>query len=292
MRRLLVTVLAVTALGVAMTIAPASAYDVSAPVVTVDDTGDSPRAELRYVLAEGTTQQSRLVLNTRVTQQLGDDERTADSPEIELVVTAAVGTATQDSMLVTFTIDDVRVGEGQGTSAIEDAIEPLIGFAATLEMTNRGEVLSSEGEVPDDLDETAGQLLDQFLQQARSLAVPFPEEPVGEGARWSARAVSTINNLEIRQTARYELTSLDDGGVELAIRITQRAPRQSFEDPASGIEVELVSSKGSGSGSATVVFDQPFPTSSETDVRVRQRLRAQGERLSQTVEVDARTEPA
>jgi hypothetical protein len=290
MRRSLVTVLVLAMLGIATIASPARGQDVAAPVITVQDAGDRPRAELRYVLAEGASQQSRLIVNTRITQEVDGDERSGESPEIEIDVTSAVGVPTQDSLVVTSTIDDVSVGEGQGANQIEDAAEPLIGFTVTVEMTNRGEVLSAEGDIPADFDETASQLLEQFIQQARSFTVAFPEEPVGDGARWTARTESTISGIQLRQTARYEVTSLTDEGVELSVKITQRAPRQTFDDPASGIEVELVSSKGSGDGVTTIAFDQPLPTEAETEVFVRQKLRAQGDSISQTVDLNARIE--
>ena len=293
MRRLLLAALLTS--GTLLTVAPpASAQEEQAPpVITVLEPGAEPRAPLRYVLAPGAEHQSILKVNTRISQKVGDaDTRSGRSPQIEFDVRTTVGEPTQEAISVNFVFDDLRVAEGAGQSELEDALEPLVGFEAAITMTNRGEIVGTDAETPPDLDTTTRTLLDQFLQQARSLTVPLPEEAVGEGARWSARSEVTISGIEIRQTTRYEVVRLTSEGVELSVEITQRASRQTFTDPASGIEIELLSSRGTGDGNMKLAFASPLPVEADTHVQVKQKLRAQGDRISQTVTANAFFEEA
>ena len=293
MRRLLLAALLTS--GAVLTVAPpVSAQDQQAPpVIEVQEPGSEPRAQLRYVLVPGATQQSVPKVNTRISQKVGDaDPRSGRSPQIEFDVRTTVGEPTQEALTVSFVFDDLRVAEGAGQSELEDALEPLVGFEAALTMTSRGEVVATDAEIPTELDDTSRTLLDQFLQQARSLTVPLPEEAVGEGARWSARSEVTISGIELRQTARYEVVRLTSEGVELSVEITQRAARQTFTDPASGIEVELLSSRGTGDGNMKLAFASPLPVDADTHVQVKQKLRAEGDRISQTVTANAFFEAA
>lgn len=293
MRRLLLAALLTS--GIILTVAtPVSAQDEQAPpVIKVLEPGAEPRAQLRYVVVPGAEQQSILKVDTRISQKVNDDDpRSGRSPQIEFDVRTTIGEPTQEALTINLTFDDLRVAEGAGQSELEDALEPLVGFEAALTMTNRGEIIATDAAIPTDLDETTSMLLDQFLQQARALTVPLPEEAVGDGARWSARSEVTVSGITLRQTARYEVTSLTAEGVELSVEITQRASRQTFTDPASGTEVELLSSRGTGDGKSKIAFASALPIDSDTHVQVKQKLRAQGDRISQTVTANAFFEDA
>jgi hypothetical protein len=293
MRRLLVPVLAAVVLTgtVAST---ASADQQPPPVVTVLDPGATPRAALRYVLAPGTTQDIDYSFNTRLSQTVDGETASGSIPQIDMSMTAGVTAVAPDgAVTVPVSIGDIVVDEDAvGGDQVADAVEALTGFEMALTITDRGEVLSADAEIPDDLEETASQLLQQFVDQARSFTVPLPEEEVGVGARWKAVAESTISGISLRQTARYEVVDMDADSVDLDVTISQRAPRQTVLDPVSGEEVELLKSTGTGDGTITIAFDSPLPSESETHVQVRQRLRADGKLLSTRITVNAFLDPA
>jgi hypothetical protein len=77
--------------------------------------------------------------------------------------------------------------------------------------------------------------------------------------------------------------SLKGDRIELSSTVVQNADRQTFTDPTSGDDVELLSSKGTGDGDSVLRLDGVLPTKGDAHVQVRQKLRADGQRISQTV---------
>jgi hypothetical protein len=291
MRRLSVVLLCGALVG-AFT-APAHAQDEapSPPEITVLEEGSNPRAELRYQLVEGTTQDVIFSLNSSIGQRVNGQLFRGDTPQIELDITATVGPVEADgSTTLAYSYVDARIPHESVPETtrdqILDALAPIVGLSGTITLTPRGEATASTIDVPDDLDEAATQLVEGLVAQSRSLAVPLPEEPVGVGARWEAKTEAVAGGIEITQTATYELLELRDDEAVLDVEVEQRAPRQRFTPPGTDTELLLRSSRGSGSGEYTLVFANPFPPEGELHLQIRQKLRGGGDRISQTLTIN------
>lgn len=57
--------------------------------------------------------------------------------------------------------------------------------------------------------------LDSITSQVGNLSAPFPQEPVGVGARWSVKGVATITGLRMETTTRFTLRSRTGDRYEL-----------------------------------------------------------------------------
>ena len=293
MRRLVTVLFAASCLTLAL--APvARADEASPPVVTVQDPGEAPRELLRYAFVAGQTQEVVLSLNTSVSQTADGETRSGSTPQIDVTMSATISEVGLDNIITVATsIDDVEVDEdATGGDEVADAVEALVGLQMTLTITDRGEVLAADAVIPDDLEETARQLLQQFVDQARSLTVPLPDEEVGLGARWKAVQTPTLSGISIRQTSTYELVERTDEGVELEVTVSQRATRQTITDPNTGQDLEILSSKGKGDGSVTLALDQPLPSESDTHLQVRQRLRVDDTEVSQRITANVFVKPS
>jgi hypothetical protein len=279
-------------LAVALLAAPAVAIsagsagaDVNPPTVTLLDAGDGAKKELRYDLEVGEQEDLVLVVTTRISQKVGSQPpRSGSSPRVEFTVPVAVTDVAADGVITaTYSYADVEVGEGPSSSQAEEQLEEIIGLEATFTMTPRGEVLESVVDVPSGLDPTVATLVDQLSQQASQLSVPLPEEPVAVGARWKADATVTVSGITLDQTAEYELLSRKGTTFEVAITIEQSAENQTFTDPATGRDIELISSDGEGDGHTTFDLTKVAPKKADTHVKVRQKLESGGSKLTQTV---------
>lgn len=271
---------------------PGTAQETPAPTVEVVKRGSAPRSELRYSFTPGLIQRVLLSVNISASQRVGDLEAEGGAPQTEFDMTFAIGTRTPEGTVpVNFTYDAVRVEDQSARDAalapqVKAAVEPIIGRTGVLTLTDRGEVVNASLTVPPGLDAQAAQFVEQIIAQSRALAVPFPSEPIGRGARWKATTTATLSGIESQQSARYELVRRKGEQVVLRVTVGQTARRQTFADPISGAEVDLLSSKGDGTGKHTLVLSNVVPTTSELHVSVDQKLRAQGKRISQTLDLD------
>jgi hypothetical protein len=271
---------------------PGTAQQTPPPEVEVVKRGSAPRSELRYSLTPGLTQRVVFTTNTSISQRIGDLEGEGGTPQTEFDITFSVGAPMSAGTLpVSFTYEAFRVEDQSAEDAaaapqVKAAGEPIIGLTGMLTLTDRGEVLDSSVTVPPGLDAFSAQLVEQFIAQSRALTIPFPAEAVGRGARWNATTTTTFGSIESRQSARYELVRRRGEEVVVRVEVDQRAPRQTFNDPASGADVELLSSKGEGTGKHTLVLSNVVPTKSDLHISLDQKLRAQGRRISQTIDLN------
>ena len=288
---LVVGLLATTAVVTATV--PAVA-DQSPPEVTVVERGDGPRTELRYALTAGDEHLVKMRVLTRISQQVGDQPtRSGSSPAIDFDIRTTVTEVAADGVIsATYVYEAVDVSDGSGSEQVLEQIEPIVGLVGTLTMTDQGQVLTSEVTPPPDADEAIINLIEQLSDQASALTVPLPTEKVGKGARWNAKSEATVNGITLQQRTAYELTSSKGTRVELTSTLVQRAKRQTYTDPGTGEEVELLSSEGEGDGESSVRLDRLMPVESEAHVQVRQKLRADGQRISQTVTTHVFIKPA
>jgi hypothetical protein len=268
--------------------------DQSPPEVTVVERGDGPRTELRYALTTGDEQLVKMRVLTRISQQVGDQPaRSGSSPAIDFDIRTTITEVAADGVIsATYVYEAVDVSDGSGSEQVLEQIEPIVGLVGTLTMTDQGQVLTSEVTPPPDADEAIINLIEQLSGQASALTVPLPTEKVGKGAQWNAKSETALNGITLQQRTAYELTSSKGTRVELTSTLVQRAKRQTYTDPGTGEEVELLSSDGEGDGESSVRLDRLMPVESEAHVQVRQKLRADGQRISQTVTTHVFIKPA
>ncbi len=99
----------------------------------------------------------------------------------------------------------------------------------------------------------------QLLQQLLELSVvPFPDEPIGAGARWEEVSIAAERDFTISTTTLFTLKELrGDQGVVLA-EMKRSAPRAPYNEPRvqpdSGMGIEL---EASGSFTFEVKLDRP-----------------------------------
>jgi hypothetical protein len=297
-RRLLTFTLFVLALAPATTSAAAAQADgaaagsgpASTPEVEMLDRGASPRTDLRYAVPAGTTETLRMRTYARLSQTVDGETRTGSTPNITFAIDATVDAVGADGALtVMYEYASIEVSDS-GPEAVAEttrqSLEPLIGATGVLVMTDKGALVSNQVSIPPGLEPEIEQLFDQLQSQATSLSVPFPDGKVGEGARWRASTELELGGIELRQTATYTLERDGNDRTTLAVEVRQTAPRQQVTPPGSDDSFLLLSSRATGSGeTVTAPATSVLPVGGRSDVRTRQRLEIDGERISQTTSI-------
>ena len=240
--------------------APSGPDDGASPyTVTVEDPGREPRQQLRIHVTPGDADRLTQRQETTIEVRAGDQVQSAPSPVTELDITHTVVEVDGDRITAEGTYDDVRVLDAPGTDpgTVAQVRELLAGF---LDATAHTTYTASGGIIDARIDglELEGpgaafvdQLAASITDSAESLSVPFPDEPVGAGARWRVDADVVLAGLPVEVTTTVTLTELTDdratGTIEQRMRFLP-GPVDMF-----GTAAEVLSGELSGGGS--IVWD-------------------------------------
>src|SRR6266511_1630785 len=275
--------------------APAGAQASGPPEIRLLDSGRAPREPLRFGAAAGTSSTSRLTTEVTITQELGGRSQTVSTPPITITLSNRVASVTPEGeATIDFSYDKAEVKDDGSVSEdqlaqIRQRLEPIAGITGSLTISTTGAASKGSVDIPSDVDEQTRQLLEQLEEQATQLTIPFPEEAVGKGARWKATQELEVSGATLRQTTRYELKSRDGDRAKVSAHIDQRADNETLDTPQGS--ATLVRSRADGKGTITADLRQPLPASAKLQINARQRIRAQGQTLDQTVKTKVRLQP-
>lgn len=261
------------------------------------DPGTEPRAPLRIEAREG----DELALSFQLEQRIEQDVDGSAVPEqpipaIREDVVIVVERVRTGRITYSFEVDDVAVVDDEGfdeedVADFEDALEPLRDLEGEFVINERGLLLRSRIDVPDDLPAVAEDLFGEFEQQLANLTIPYPREPVGVGARWSSTTSSAAGGIDTDLTYEYELVELRADQRTFGLSYTQTADPQAVEQPdlPEGSRVGLTEYEVTGTGQSTLPLAGVVPSEGTVSASGDQvfRLRYQGDRqtLRQTISI-------
>jgi hypothetical protein len=220
------------------------------------DAGRGPRHKLRYSWRAGRAERATVDLRTATsTEILGEKPTEIPLPPVHIVIALDPQSVTADgTLLYAWQVLSASVAESRETpSQIADgmrlevsAIDHLSGKA---EVTSRGLArdVSIDSASVNDAGAT-GQMIEQVRQILRDLAAPFPEEEIGQGARWEKLSQLASKDARITQTDTFSLLELTGNKGIVDDVLAQTAPPQALtaSGPASGAQARLESMLASG----------------------------------------------
>jgi hypothetical protein len=265
--RLFLAVLLVGAFALGGEIADARpSQEQQTPTVEVLRDGSEPREALRLAPPAGSSASVAMTLRLGV-EQSGASDASLKAPPIRVTIdTALQDTTANGDFHATFAYPSFDVLRGNDASAaqrrrIERTLADFDGLSGELTVTPRGELVDSNLEIPPDADTEASQLLTQIGDQFRDLTIPLPEAAVGVGARWRATTQLTINGIEARQVNEYRLKKRTGTTLELDVRGTQTARRQTVDSPGP-VTLRVKSYKTTFRGTTTLDLTRLLPVES------------------------------
>lgn len=205
--------------------------------ITVEDPGAEPRQALRLQLREGDASEATMTMTMSTSMEANGQPVPAGAiPPIQITIRSEVveiddeaGTiSTRFSYPRADIVDDGPV-DPQTAQAMRSGLSVLEGLSGTATLTPRGKSVSSEFDVPDDVDPNSRQMLEQVSQQVETLTVPLPEEEVGVGAIWRVETSSSLGGIETVLQITYELRELEGTRYVLGVTYEQTAPPQEAE---------------------------------------------------------------
>jgi hypothetical protein len=277
MKRTMLTIVLVAALGGsvprlgAQVPSPAGFPAVGQPaIVTLITPGAQPRKAMRYTLASGRRDHMNMDMLMGMSMSMAGNQMPAvQMPTMRMGADMAVTTVTpagEASFSLSFT--ELAWVPAPGVDPQVMAMLQSMPINAK-ELQGTGTV-SSRGVTHDvhlDLTKISNPQLAQtmgaFSSSMENLAMPFPEEAVGVGARWEVRQAAEANGMRTFQKYEFELVTMDENGCALKTKVEQSAPPQAMNNPAlpPGTDASIEKFTGTGAGTMAIRWDSLVPTS-------------------------------
>jgi hypothetical protein len=172
-------------------------------------------------------------------------------PAIEMTIDTEVTEVTDERITTEFEYSDTGVAQGSGDPSvvgqIESALATFRGTRGTIVTSPTGQFIEGGFDTPAGLDPAIASVFDQMEGQLRSMTVPFPDEPVGEGAIWSGAVGLELQGVTSATETTYELEEFDGDSYTLSSEVEQTLS-------GGGITEGNQSGSGTIEGSLTEIF--------------------------------------
>lgn len=271
------------------------------PTVTLVDAGAEPREPLRLKLAAGQSQAMTMTMKMAMEMQLaGSKIPKVSSPPMQMTMALAVKEVTAEGDIRSdFTLDKIEVLEDKDAPPeMVTQLKALLGTMQKLSgsstVTPRGIVKAADFNLPADLNPMLRQQMDGMRQQVHQLSVPFPEEALGIGAKWTVTQHLEQNGMKLTQVATWELKERSGTVVKLASGVTQSAEPQDMNPPGmqAGAKARLESLTSSGQGQTEVDLAKLAPIKGSMDLSLAFSMTTEtnGMKMPVSMNMDLNTE--
>lgn len=149
------------------------------------------------------------------------------------------------------------------------------GFTVSYATTPSGRPLTMTLHAPDAASDIGRAAMETRLGGLVTLAVMFPSEPVGPGARWTVESRIT-GSTTMLQTVTYTLTGIDGRTVGLDVEVDQRPSIGALsldaiapQEGERGGELRVESAETASEGHLVVDLDEPLPRSGDVAFTTR-----------------------
>jgi hypothetical protein len=238
-----------------------------APTVEVLDPGAEPREALRFSVTEGTQPRATMTTKMEIGVEIGGEPMEAPPPPPVLTDMTAIVNHVDPSgdIHVTTTVENFRVGDGSALPPeAKRSLDQLSGLTVQAVMSANGEQRDADLDIPTDLDPQMRSLLEGMSSQLAKLAMPFPTEPVGNGARWRTHTSAELNGVRTEMSTTYTLRERTGDRYRADVSYDQSAPEQDAAIPGMppGVRAHVTGMAISGSGEIDGSLAMVLPLSS------------------------------
>jgi hypothetical protein len=149
-------------------------------------------------------------------------------------------------------------------TAMNTEMSKIKGFKGSLVIDKYGNTKDASFDLPETMDPSLKQMMQQMLNSFKELSSPLPSEAVGVGAKWTTNQSVNLNGMNLDQVMNYEIMKIDGKDLTLKVSFNQTANGQKIESPQlpPNTTMELVSLTGSGNGEIFINLDRLMPVNS------------------------------
>jgi len=235
--------------------------------------GVEPRQVLRLHPKAGDKQTLTMTMKMGMDMQMGEGQSMPmKMPAMKFVMDETVGAVSPGGDISYETVmTDLNVADDpdvmpQIAQALKTSMGGMKGMAGSGIMTDHGITKDIALKLPEGADPQVRQVMDQMKETFSQASMPLPEEPVGVGAKWEVKKQVKSQNMNISQTANYELVSLEGERMTARSVITQTAANQKISSPAMpGMKFDLTKMSGNGKGEIVLDLGKVIPAEGVMD---------------------------
>jgi hypothetical protein len=209
------------------------------PTVELLEAGKAPRKALRATFETGAKQSLRVESNWTLETVYGPLLQTKSvMPSLIYVLDTEVKEAQEERTQFALRVAKVTAKPSKEVQpaqaeAGKKAAASLEGATGSFSIDSRGMVEELTIDAPSDASLLAGDMIDQIKQAIRLSSLPLPEEPVGEGAKWTVTQVVEQRTAKIAQSSTFELVNVEGEVVRATSTHAAEAPKQKLKLPGS-----------------------------------------------------------
>lgn len=246
-----------TGLLVACVASLSAVAQTSRPVspVSLLDAGQEPHVQVRYRFAAD-VERAQMVLRLSMGMEAGAN-RIPDTPLPPVRTTLELRKETEDqdgdATQFRFRFLEAKAVQESGIDStliagLNRELQILQGLSGTLNVTPTGVFLQTSFDTPGGLSPRVDQVLQSIHQQIEQLSTPFPDEPIGVGARWELTKPIRSGDGQVSQTTVYRLMEMagSSGQLMSSVFLESRTENEPLGTP--GVSAFLESYKGNGFG--------------------------------------------
>ena len=268
------------------------------PEITVLDAGAEPRATMRAKVKAGQEQPMNMTMTIGMAMSMaGSQVPYIKMPPTEMQMrTKVTSVSSSGDFRYEFDLHGIDVRPLADTppdlvTGLKSAMSGLVGMRGHSVVSDRGEVREADFQLPAGAPPQVQQQMQGMRQSIQQIAVPFPEEAVGVGARWEVVArIPELNGMSLSQTSTYEIVERAGDRLRLKTSILQRAEPQVMTPPGMppGAIVRLESMSSSGTGEMTLDLQRLVPISAAMTLgsKIAMLIESGGQKQAMNMEMD------
>ena len=252
------------------------------PTVELLDPGKTPHEALRTTFEVGDKQSLEVKSDWTVSTVYGP-MIAVDSvmPSLVYALETEVKESTAERSRFALQVKKVSVKAGKDVKpakveAVKKSAASLEGAQGSFSINARGIVEELTIDAPSDESLIVRDMVNQIEQALRLASLPLPEEPVGNGATWTASQTIDQRTAKVRQTSTFELVDVKGKRVRAKITHKGAAPEQSIKMPGSrsGASFTLNGVDDTGEGKGAWRLDHLGPASASEETLVILKMTA------------------
>ena len=138
------------------------------------------------------------------------------------------------------------------------------------------------------------QVLGSMEQSIQQMSVPFPDEAVGVGARWTVEGAVTVMGMTIGTKSEVRLESIAGDVVRLATSthgaVADQTMTMPTADAAAPMKIDVKEMKVEGEGTSTMDLTQVLPTTLKLTSKTETRLQVKATANTPATDVESKGE--
>jgi len=252
---------------------PAALAPESTPTVTLLDAGKPPLQALRRSFKKGQKETMSFEVGETITMKGGSG--TWDTLFTPLVLLQSIDVETvavsKDGVAdVTLEVRDAKELEGSVAKPNTKQMNPT-GVTGRYKINTEGVVTELTLDPPPKSLKVQKSFLDSLRSKLRSIAPPFPKEPVGIGAKWTVAAEVNEFLAHMQEQVTVELVERTDSEIVLRFEIKSTGAIHHDFTPPQDVTVDI-----KAHGEATLDPSKVVPSSSELAQQIVQTATIEG----------------